>query len=159
MRLLSWLASIILATVVAGLVFVHISPDYNMHIVTSESMKPAVNMGDMIVTSPIDGPLSGEVRPGAIVTYERNKALVTHRVLSKDGDTLITKGDAVEDPDPRPVNVSQVRGIYLFKIPYVGYLFSFIRTRLGWFLMIFAPATLLEAFLIRDIVREALSCT
>ena len=157
MKVLRWFISIILAVIVAGLGFIYFSPDYNMYLVTSESMKPAINMGDMIVNGPPNGPLNGEVRPGMIVTYERGKDLVTHRVLSVDGDTLVTKGDAVKDPDQRPVTMSEVSGIYLLKIPYAGYLSNLMRTRVGWFAVIIIPAMLLVGFLIKDIVKEALS--
>ena len=117
-------------------------------------MKPAINMGDMVITGPLDGPLGGEVEPGSIVTYQRGAELVTHRVLSFDGDTLVTKGDAVEDPDARSVNLSDVRGVYLFKIPYIGYVSSFVQTKVGWFLAIVIPATALVALLIRSIYKE-----
>jgi len=120
-------------------------------------MKPAINMGDMVVSGPLNGLLTGEVKPGVIITYERREEPVTHRVLSLDGDTLMTKGDAVEDPDPRPVSMSEVSGIYLFKIPYAGYLSNFIKTRVGWFVLIIIPALLLVAMLAKDIVKEVLS--
>ena len=120
-------------------------------------MVPSINMGDMVITGPVNGPLRGEVKPGSIVTYQRGAGLVTHRVLSVEGGTLMTKGDAMEDPDPWPVTLSDVNGIYLFKIPYVGYLSNFIQTKPGWFLVIIMPATLLVAFLAKDIVKEALS--
>ena len=159
MKVFSWLISIILAVVVAGLGFIYFSPDYNMYFVRSESMKPAINMGDMVVTGPVNGLLGGEVRPGVIVTYQRGNETVTHRVLSLDNDTLVTKGDAAEDPDPRPITMSDIRGTLLFKVPYAGYLSVFMRTRLGWFLVIIIPAVLLVAFIIKDIIREALSNT
>jgi len=120
-------------------------------------MRPAINMGDLIITGPLNGPLNGEIKPGTIVTYEYSKELITHRVQSIDGTTLVTKGDATEDPDPWSVTVSNVRGIYLFKIPYVGYTTSFIQTKLGWFLAIIIPAALLVCWLAKDIVKEALS--
>jgi len=157
MKSISWFVSVMLALLVAGLVFVHFSPDYGMYVISSESMKPAINMGDGIVTGPLGGPFNGEVKPGTVVTYERGKHLVTHRVLSIDGDTLIAKGDAVEDPDPRLVSASDIAGVYLFKVPYVGYLANFTGTKLGWLLVIIVPAMLLVALLIRDIVREATS--
>ena len=150
MKVFSWLVSVVLALVIAGFIFLYFSPDYDMRLVRSESMKPAINMGDMVVT----GPLGGEVKPGSIVTYQRGAELVTHRVLSVDGDTLVVKGDAVEDPDPWPVSLSEVRGVYLFKIPYIGYVADFIGTRFGWFLVIILPATALVALLIWDIFRE-----
>ena len=157
MKFLSWFISIILAVIVAALGFIYFSPDYSMYLVRSESMKPAINMGDMLVAGPLDGPFNGAIQPGMIVTYERGQEFVSHRVLSVDGETLVTKGDAVEDPDPWPVTMSAVSGIYLLKVPYAGYLSHFMRTRVGWFLVIIIPATLLVAFLIKDIVKEALS--
>ena len=154
MKVFGWLVSIVLALVIASFVFVYFSPHYDMCLVRSESMKPAINMGDMVITGPLNGPLGGEVEPGTIVTYQRGEELVTHRVLSFDGDTLVTKGDAVEDPDARLVNLSDVRGIYLFKIPYIGYVSNFVGTKVGWFLVIIIPATALVALLIKDIFKE-----
>lgn len=155
MKIFGWVVSIVLALVVAGFVFVHFSPHYDMCVVRSESMKPAINMGDMVITGPQGGLLSKEIKPGTIITYARGEELVTHRVLSVDGDTLVTKGDATEDPDPWPVSLSSdVKGVYLFKIPYVGYISDFIRTKLGWLLVIILPATVLVALLLRDIFKE-----
>ena len=157
MKVLSRLGLIVPCLILAGLAFIYFAPGYNLYLVRSESMRPAINMGDLIITSPLNGPINGEVKPGAIVTYQRSKQLITHRVQSIDGNTLVTKGDAVEDPDPWPVTVSDVKGIYLFKIPFVGYLTSFVQTRLGWFLAIIIPAVLLIGWLAKDIVKEALS--
>jgi signal peptidase len=117
-------------------------------------MKPAINMGDIVITGPRGGLLTGEVKPGTIVTYQRGDELVTHRVLSVNGDALVTKGDAMEDPDPWTVSLSDISGVYLLKIPYVGYVADFVRTKLGWFLLIILPATALVALLVRDIVKE-----
>ena len=110
----------------------------------------------MIFTGPPDGPLGPEIAPSAIVTYEREGNLITHRILSIDGEMLTTKGDANEDPDPWPVAVSSVTGVNLFKVPYLGYLNDFIRTKTGWFLVIIIPAFLLVAFIIWEIYKEAM---
>jgi len=75
-------------------------------------------------------------------------------VLSVDGSTLLTKGDAVEDADPWPVSLSDIRGIYLLKIPYIGYVSNFIRTKLGWLVVVIIPAAVLVAFLIRDMRKK-----
>ncbi len=156
-KIFSWLVTAVLVLVVAGLVFIYLSPGYDLRLVRSESMRPAVNMGDLIITGPLSGPINGELKPGTIVTYERNEELITHRVLSTDGDNLVTKGDAVEDPDSWPVTLSDVKGIYLFKIPYVGYVTSFVQTKFGWFLAIIIPAALLVAWLVKDILKVAFS--
>lgn len=151
MKIFGWLVTVVLALVIAGVLFLHFSPHYDIGLVRSESMKPAINMGDMVITGPPGGSLSGEVKPGTVVIYQRVEELVIHRVLSVDGDTLVTKGDAVEDTDPWSVNLSEVKGVYLFKIPYAGYLANFARTKLGWFLIL--PATALVALLVRDIFK------
>ncbi|MFC1899866.1 signal peptidase I [Chloroflexota bacterium] len=155
MKILNRLALVLLSLVLAGLAFLFFAPDYGLYLVRSESMVPAVNMGDLIITGPMDGPISGEVEPGTIITYERNNELVTHRVQSVDGTSLVTKGDAVEDPDPWTVQMSSIRGLYLFKIPYVGYVTSFVQTKVGWFVSIIIPAALLVGWLAKDIVKEA----
>ena len=157
MKTFSWIVSIVLGIALAGLAFLYFTPGYNLYLVRSESMRPAINMGDLIITGPLNGLINGEVKSGTIVTYEKNKELVTHRVQSIDGEALVTKGDAVEDSDPWPVTMSDVRGIYLFKVPFVGFLTSFIQTKIGWFLAIIIPAALLIGWLAKDIVKEALS--
>ena len=157
MKVFLWLVSIVLGLVVAGLTFLYFSPGYDLRLVRSESMKPAINMGDLIITGPLNGPINGEIKPGTIVTYEYSKELITHRVQSIDGKTLVTKGDAVEDTDSWSVTLSDVRGVYLFRIPYVGYVTSFVQTKLGWFLAIIIPGALLVGWLAKDIVKAALS--
>ena len=156
-KIFSWLVSAVLLLVIAGLAFIYFSSDYDLRLVRSESMRPAVNMGDLIITGPVNGPINGEVKPGTIVTYQHSKELITHRVLSIDGTTLVTKGDAVEDSDSWPVALSDVKGIYLFKIPYVGYVTSFVQTKFGWFVAIIIPTALLVLWLVKDILKAAFS--
>ena len=157
MKIFSRLVLVVLCLVIASLAFIYFSPGHNLYLVRSESMRPTINMGDLIITGPLNAPINGEIKPGTIVTYEHSKELITHRVQSIDGTMLVTKGDAVEESDPWPVTVSNVKGIYLFKVPYVGYATNFIQTKLGWFLAIIVPAALLVCWLAKDIVKEALS--
>jgi len=62
-------------------------------------MEPAFNVGDVIIAGPLG---SDDIKPGVIVTYAMGKTLITHRVLSVDGNTLITKGDANKPPTLTP---------------------------------------------------------
>jgi len=142
----------ILLLILVWLGFIYFVPGYSLYIVRSESMAPTINIGDLIIT----GPVKGEVNEGDIITYELNGELITHRVHSID-NTIVTKGDAVEDPDPWLVKDSSIRGTYLFKIPYVGYATRFIQTKTGWFITIIIPAMALVVWLAKDIVKEALS--
>ncbi|MFC2020627.1 signal peptidase I [Chloroflexota bacterium] len=156
-KIISRFIMIILGIAIAGLSFIYFMDGYNLYLVRSESMKPAILMGDLIITGPLLNQLNREVKPGTVVTYEYKNELITHRVQSIDENTLVTKGDATEDPDPWTVTMSDVRGIYLFKIPYVGYMLNFIHTKLGWFLTIIIPGALLVLWLTKDILKEAFS--
>lgn len=156
-KILGRLVLAALCLILAGLALLYFADGYDLYIVRSESMVPTINMGDLIVTGPMDGPINGEVKPGTIITFLHSKQLITHRVQSVDGEALVTKGDAVEDPDPWSTTMSDVRGTYMFRIPYVGFLTNFIRTKQGWFISIIIPGALLVCWLAKDIVKEALS--
>lgn len=153
MKIVGRVVSIVLGLILAGLAFVLFAPGYDLRFVRSESMRPTINMGDLVITGPVS---AAGVNPGDVVTYELGTNLVTHRVLSLEGVALITKGDDNEDPDPRPVQLSQVRGVYLFRIPFAGYLAGFVQSRTGWFLAIILPAMALVGLIAKDIVKEAL---
>lgn len=155
-KILMWPVFIAFALFIGGLIFLCLAPDYNVYIVRSESMKPTINLADIIITVPVDNPFGTQLKPGTIVTYKHEKDLITHRVLSINGDTVAIKGDANEWPDPWPVAVSEVKGLYLFKVPLIGYVTSFVQTRRGWFLVVILPAALLLSLIVRDIVKEAL---
>jgi signal peptidase len=142
--------SVILGLTVAALAFVYFSPGYDIYVVRSGSMAPSIDIGDIIISGPVRN-----ITPGTIITYSNGVELITHRVISVENNTLVTKGDAVEDPDSQPVDISRVTGMYLFKIPKIGYLINFIHTKLGWFLLIILPAAILVSFLVKDILKEA----
>ena len=152
MRIFIWTVSIILGLIVAFLALVFISPDYDLYIVRSGSMEPAIAVGDMVLAGPVG---TGGIKPGVIISYEAGKNLITHRVLSFDGNTLITKGDANKEQDPNPVRLSQVQSRYIFRIPFAGYVAGFLRTRPGWLLSIVLPSIVLVGFIVKDIIKEA----
>jgi signal peptidase I len=155
MKVLSWVLSIPVVLVLGGLAVVSLVPGYHIYVVRSESMAPAISMGDVVVTGPVHGAFGREIKPGTVVTYQTGTTTVTHRVLSVGESGLVTKGDAVEDHDARPIAESEVVGQYLFRIPKLGYLTAYMHTRIGWFLLIVIPAIVLEGFIIREMVREA----
>jgi hypothetical protein len=66
-------------------------------------MVPAIKLGDMIFTGPASGPFGGGIAAGSIVTFVKGNELVTHRIVSLENGSIITKGDANEGPDQVPV--------------------------------------------------------
>lgn len=148
----------ILVAAVGIMAFIYLLDDYSAYVVRSDSMQPTISSGDMVFTGRPNRPLAGEVAPGKIITFQRHDGLVTHRVESIEGDTVYTKGDALEDTDPWSISrFFDIKGCYMFHIPYVGLVSSFVKTRTGWFACIILPAILLVGFIARDIAKEALS--
>jgi signal peptidase len=96
--------------------------------VLSGSMEPTFSAGDVIAVRSVE---PDDIRVGDIITFQpvsNDATLVTHRVVgvgfnSVDGAVLTTQGDANSTPDD-PIVAAQVRGLYLFHVPYLGYLLA-----------------------------------
>ncbi|GEM_PF-3053928 len=74
--------------------------------VMGTSMLPALRPGDVLVVR------GGSEHPAVneIVLFLRYGRLFAHRVLRKIGADLITRGDALPDPDP-PVRAAELLGV------------------------------------------------
>ncbi len=157
LKLLKIVASTALIVFIGIMAFFFISEDYNAFIVLSDSMKPAISSGDLVLVGLPNRPFVDEIKPDSIITYRHNENLVTHRIVTVTADTLVTKGDAMEGPDPWLVSrLDDLEGCYITHIPYVGKFSTFIRTKTGWFLTVILPALFLLALIIKEIVKEAL---
>jgi signal peptidase len=153
------MAIAILVAVVGILAFFYLDDDYSAYVVKSDSMQPTINSGDMVFIGRSNQLFVGDIAPGKIITFERHGEMVTHRVKSIVGDTIYTRGDALEDTDPWVVSrFFDVKGCYIFRIPYVGLISNFLKTKIGWFVCIILPAICLLGFIISDIVKEAKQC-
>ena len=154
-RIIKIMGIIILIAIVAGLAGIYFLDDYDAYVVKSDSMKPTFKSGDMVVIGSPGSYFTKDIAPGEIITFERNNNLVTHRIISAEGDKIYTKGDNQEEPDPWAVSrFFDVKGSYMFHIPYIGLVSNFIKTKTGWFLCVILPAACLLGFIIKDIVKE-----
>lgn len=92
------------------------------YIIVSESMKPTLNIGDVVFIGRAE---FDRVKIGNIIAYFDGQKVVIHRVYSigkANGERkyLIAKGDAVKNPDPILVSKEMFLGEIVFKIPYIG---------------------------------------
>ena len=154
MKAVVWTLTGVLTAVLIVLAFLFISPSYNTYVVRSESMTPAIDMGDMVVVGPPGGVFGHGVVPGTVVVYRVDDSVVTHRVQSVEGDYVTTKGDAVTDPDSQKVHTSQILGAVLLTIPKLGYVSSFVRTRTGWLVLIFIPTMIVLGLIIKELITH-----
>jgi signal peptidase len=120
-------------------------PGYEVLIVQSGSMEPAISTGSVVVVSEQDRYEAGEVITFGETTGDQ--VPTTHRVVSEqllDGEyAYTTKGDANEEADLEPVPLNEVRGKVLFAIPWLGFILDFARQPLGFVLLIGIPAALI----------------
>lgn len=118
------LAALFLAS---GAAAATLSP-WGTYVVTSDSMAPRLQAGDVIVSEPVPtSPTSGLLVPGTVVTAPLPFApdrTYTHRIVAVDqGDrTYTTKADASPAPDPEPVDHADVLGRTRIVLPHVGLL-------------------------------------
>ncbi len=122
----------------------------NLLVVLSQSMEPAIPMGSIVVSQP--NTTADEIEVGDVITFNAqgpngDPALITHRMVevlgSGSGVRFRTQGDAVEDPDMTLVSSSNLVGRVWFSLPLVGYMVAFIRTPVGYLVLIGLPALLL----------------
>lgn len=77
---------------------------YTFFEVVSGSMTPEIEKWDLIVVK-----IDSEYEVGDIISYKSGDAFITHRIVEKNGDTYITKGDANNTID-NPINKDAIIG-------------------------------------------------
>jgi signal peptidase len=132
--------------------------DSPLMVVSSGSMVPVLNVGDIIIVRGAD---PQAITVGTIIIfhspYEYDMTIV-HRVVAvvNDGGSLFfqTKGDHNEIQDGWKVPAENLIGVYVVKIPYIGLISLELRGPLGVTLII-----LLVALIIAVEYNESKSAT
>lgn len=107
-----WISFLILIIIIVILLRLLVSVfGFNFFIVSSGSMQPELEVGDLIIVAP-----SGEYNIGDIVTYETDNVYVTHRITEINYDEIITQGDANNAAD-LPVARSAIVGKCIGHVP------------------------------------------
>lgn len=94
-------------------------------VVLSGSMEPTLRVDDLIIVRQAEHYSEGE-----IVVYQSAGELIVHRILSADGETFTTKGDANNTADA-PITADAIRGTVVSRVPFAGKLVRILRTPLG----------------------------
>jgi len=157
-KLLGWLVVAIFGAILLVFIGIVIAPRFGWHldILYGGSMEPAMKVGCLAVVQPVD---PQDVSIGDIIAYvppPDNSVQTTHRVIGvvQDQNSLVfqTKGDANEEPDTYTVPAENVRGMVWFSVPYAGYFMDYIRTPLGFGLVVGIPAGLIIGNELRNIL-------
>lgn len=111
---------------------------FGMTVVLSGSMEPELSVADMLVVVKEDTYSVGE-----IVVFQTGRSAVVHRIISIDGDVIVTQGDANNTPD-EPISYSNIKGKVVAVVPYVGYIINLIKTPIGTIILLGLAIWLLE---------------
>jgi signal peptidase I len=127
-KTLDRLVTAVLVALILFVVFLRFSPSVSVYRVLSSSMSPQFNSGDLVVTRRVSGDAAATIAVGRVITFMVDGQSVTHRIVGLTDGMYITKGDANESPDRRPVAPSQVNGVFLFSIPMLGSIVAALRS-------------------------------
>ena len=117
---------------------------FGMSVVLSGSMEPVLSVNDLVI---VCGAESYAVDD--IVVYQDGNSLVIHRIISIDGDDVVTQGEANNMADD-PIKVSNIKGRMAFHIPFVGAVVRFLKTPVGTIILIAVAVLLFELPVLRE---------
>lgn len=151
---------IALLLLVGGLLLVStlpISGNYEVKIVLSGSMEPAISVGSIIIVKPTD---TYEI--GDVITFGKDDRVnipTTHRITEMRvvaGETrYITKGDANSDADFKEVTDGEILGKVLLDVPWLGFLLDMAKKPIGFIILIGIPASAIILDEVKKIYKEA----
>lgn len=90
-------------------------------VVISGSMEPNISVDDVVLVHE-----GGSYQVGDIIVYEADGILITHRIYSKEADSVVTWGDANPVADD-PISIQQIKGTVIAVIPKIGVLVRFMK--------------------------------
>ena len=115
----------LLALIFFGLLITGI---FQMRVVLTGSMKPAINPGDLIIAASKE---YVDARVGKVVLYSardlQGKAVTVwaHRIISGNTTKGFTiKGDANDQPDIGTIPLKDIQSVVILRIPHIGHIFN-----------------------------------
>ena len=131
-RILRTVSNVVVTVAFAGicLLFVLWVLGFEPKIVASGSMEPEIKIGSLcLVNTKAD---FDHIKNGDIIAYRaKDGTQVTHRVMEKTLNGLVTKGDANPVTDGIVITKQNYIGKTAVSIPYLGYVFAFLQTTAG----------------------------
>jgi len=113
-------------------------------VIQSGSMEPTIMTGDLALIKTV----SIAPKINDVITFKNLAGTtVTHRIIEEintaEGMVFITEGDNNHAPDPDPVPLANIKGVWFLALPKVGYFLVGLRTALGMSLLVGLPVILI----------------
>ena len=122
------------------------APLFGAYIIISPSMVPKINVYDAVVTMRVSEKM---IKLNDVITFlsqeiDTKGTPITHRVVgileTSDGERAYrTKGDANASEDRALIRQSEVLGKVILRIPMIGYVKTFLSSKIGWLVAIVFP--------------------
>ena len=150
---ISWLlvaAVVLLAVALVGVRLIGYTP----YAVLSGSMTPKYQVGDLVY---VRATPPEQIQVGDVMTYTAGgKSIVTHRVVEIDQENrqFITKGDANNDRDVKPVAYENVIGTVAFSLPKLGYVSNYLTSPSGRYVAMIATFAVVLVLIIPELFRK-----
>jgi len=133
-------------------------PKFSVYTIVSGSMEPTISVYDVIINTKEDD--ISQIKVNDVITFISTWSVtqgmtVTHRVVGiktlDDGSTcLLTRGDNNTQQDETCVKEENIIGVTKAVIPGLGKIQFFLASKLGWLLLILAPALYI---IIKDVFK------
>lgn len=122
LSILCWFYLSVMTFLFAWVVIVWTFVGWKPMVVTTGSMQPAINPGDIVLSAPPEDDV--RLDAGTVITFEdpvRPGALITHRIdtVNPDG-SYTTRGDANSSADSHEVTTEELTGVGRLLVPAVG---------------------------------------
>jgi signal peptidase len=160
-QVVNWIGNMLLALVILAMAFLFLAHHFmgmNFFTIYGGSMMPTIPIGSVVAAKSVE---ASAIKVGDIITFragtEADK-VVTHRVVEVSNDSgalsFRTAGDSNANPDGNVVLAENVVGKVWFHVPFLGYLSSFVTTKLGFILLIVVPGIFIISLEVRTIIAE-----
>ncbi len=142
-KILKKILGVILIILIYNIILAFLSSDslnkgvgifgYKACIITSSSMEPSINYGDLIIIKKCK---NKDLNTGDVITFRKKQEVITHRIIKiEDGvqeneSTYITKGDNNNTEDIEKISYSNIEGKCILTIPKLGKLILVIDNKI-----------------------------
>lgn len=148
-RIGSLMSTILLIIIIGVSICIYLNPDksadiigYRTYTVLTDSMEPIIPVGSLVISRSLDE--GEEPQPNDIITFHANRfgqdILLTHYFAEKDdvdGNVYYrTHANGINDYDPYNTTYDDLKGIYVYHVPYIGKAMLFVSSPYGIGLLI-----------------------
>ena len=87
---------------------------YSFFEVATGSISPTIEVGDVVITK-----ITKDVNKNDVIVYKDGESIITHRLIEKNEEEIITRGDANNSED-KPIKENMIIGQVIKIIPQLG---------------------------------------